>query len=336
MPPRPVELTQANSSPILAPSAATTATPPVVPEVQAPAAVTRPPLGPLWRMPPRGECIGTYGPPATTGTLGDPELVESSGIAASLLDDHILWIHNDSGDTARVFAIRDDGRPVARLELEGVRAVDFEDIAAAPCPDRSGPCLWVSDTGDNNHDRHDATIYVAREPDLRKVAPGASVKSGPIWRFPVTYPTGPVDVEALVVPQALDVLYLIEKIDAANARVFRKKAPFTENDPVEVIASLRSPGFPIRLGRMVTGAAMHPGGTRVLIRVYTGVYEYRFGPGQSMADIGSIQPVQVALGPFSESQGEAVGYDASGKGVWTVSEGRHQRPGEPLHHYSCQ
>jgi len=52
-------------------------------------------------MPARARCEGSYGPPTETGRLGDADLVESSGIAASLVNEGILWIHNDSGDTAQ-------------------------------------------------------------------------------------------------------------------------------------------------------------------------------------------------------------------------------------------
>ena len=88
-------------------------------------------------------------------------------------------------------------------------------------------------------------------------------------------------------------------------------------------------------GRMITGASLHPNGDRLLLRVYTGIYEYRLGPGQTMGDLGAIAPRQVTLGPLSERQGEAVAYDTAGTGVWSVSEDWRKRPGQPLHHHDC-
>lgn len=288
-------------------------------------------------MPPGARCDGDYGPSTETGSLGDPALVESSGIVASPVNPGILWIHNDSGDSARLYAVRTDGSAVARLVMDGIHAVDFEDLAAGPCPDRSGPCLWVADTGNVGRNRRDQAIYAVPEPDLRAATGPLEVHASAVWKFPVTFPGAAVDVEALALSPSLDALYLFEKVERGSARVFRTLAPFTRDQPVvmEVVAEINSPGFPIRHGRMITGASLHPSGDRLLLRVYTGIYEYRLGPGQSMDDLGAITPRQVTLGPLSEQQGEAVAYDAAGTGVWSVSEDRRQQPGQPLHHYDC-
>jgi hypothetical protein len=263
--------------------------------------------------------------------------VESSGIVASPTNEGILWIHNDSGDTARLYAVRTDGRAVTRLVMDGVNAVDFEDIAVAPCPDRSGPCLWVADTGNNGHNRRDQVLYAVPEPNLGGPSVPVEIHASTLWRFPVIFPGAPVDAEALAVSSSLDALYLFEKLERSHARVFRYRAPFLRDQAVtlETVAEIDSPGFPIRHGTMITGASLHPGGDRLLLRVYTGIYEYRFGPGQTVADIGALSPRLVKLGPLSEPQGEAVAYDAAGTGVWSVSEDPGHRPGQPLHHYGC-
>jgi hypothetical protein len=39
------------------------------------------------------------------GSITAPTIDEASGLAVSRLNDNILWVHNDSGDTARIFAI---------------------------------------------------------------------------------------------------------------------------------------------------------------------------------------------------------------------------------------
>ena len=42
---------------------------------------------------------------STSGTLQSPEISEASGLAVSRKNRGTLWINNDSGDTARVFAV---------------------------------------------------------------------------------------------------------------------------------------------------------------------------------------------------------------------------------------
>ena len=46
----------------------------------------------------------------------------------------VLWAHNDSRGGANVYAINTDGVLVSSWNLEGVIALDWEDIAAGPGP----------------------------------------------------------------------------------------------------------------------------------------------------------------------------------------------------------
>src|SRR5690554_6261203 len=103
-----------------------------------------------------------------TGKLNPAQIDEASGLAASWLHEGLLWTHNDSGDGARVFLIRPDGAMVAEVHLSGVEeAVDWEDIAVAPCaPGSDKTCVFVADTGDNLRVREKVVIYRFAEPDL--------------------------------------------------------------------------------------------------------------------------------------------------------------------------
>src|SRR2546427_279731 len=83
------------------------------------------------------------------GTLRDPRLFEASGIAVSRAHPGVLWTHNDSGDSATVYAITLAGNLLATYRVPGATAVDWEDIALGPCPEHAGRCLFIADTGDN-------------------------------------------------------------------------------------------------------------------------------------------------------------------------------------------
>ncbi|MCA9537805.1 MAG: hypothetical protein KC620_02890 [Myxococcales bacterium] len=287
---------------------------------------------PGWRFPPRETCGGRYASPVELSELGDPGVVEASGLTASPSRPDVLWLHNDSGDGPMLYAVGTNGTPRARLVLP-VQAVDWEDLAAAACPDRSGPCLWVADVGDNLLTRDVVYVYAVPEPQ----ADGFGMADR-IWRFPLRYPDGPVDSEALAVAPDGSTFWLFEKVDGPEARIFQSPAPLIDGrraTAVEV-GRFNSPGVAVQFGRMVTGAALHPKGNRLLIRVYTGTFEYRFGPDQGVADIGAIEPTLVAFGPISEPQGEAVAYSATGRDVLTVSEDPDREPGQPVHAYLCQ
>lgn len=286
-----------------------------------------------WRMPARPACGGDYGGARGTGELGDAELVESSGIVASPVHPDVLWLHNDSGHAPTLYAVAADGTPRGRLRLR-VEAPDLEDIAAAPCPDLSGPCLWAADIGNNAAPRTTFSLFVVREPDAS--APFGEVRPAETWQVRFRYPEAPVDAEALVVAPDASAFWVIEKTEADRARIFRGVPTTGEVVTLTQVGRFAAPGVPIRLGRMVTGADLHPSGTRLVVRVYSGTWEYRFGPGQGPGDLDAIDPVQVSLGPLSEPQGEAVAYDGAGTGLYTVSESPEGRPGQPLHHYPCR
>lgn len=125
-------------------------------------------------------------------------LNEISGITRSISRDNLYWIHNDSGDEARIFAINGDGETVmptfskfshyggdpepGKTPWEGFRIlfadnVDWEDITA---DDRY---LYIADMGNNFNLRQDLAIYVVGEID-----PTASTQSAAIRRIPVRYP----------------------------------------------------------------------------------------------------------------------------------------------------
>lgn len=283
-------------------------------------------------------CQGSYGALEDWGALADTELVEVSGIVTARRSPGVLWLHNDSGDSARLFAVASDGRALARLALPDVEAVDFEDVAAGPCPDGSGPCLFVADTGNNTLARSEVVVYATPEPLIEIGQAFAEMSAETVWRLPVRFPAEPVDIEAMVVDPEGRALYFFEKNNLDRARLFRVSGPFLDGQAatLEVIAELDAPGLNVDWGRAITGADMHASGTRVLVRVYTGVYEYRMAAGQGMADFAALERVLAVAGPLLEPQGEAVAYDAAGSGIVTVSEDPDGNPGQSLHHYSCR
>jgi hypothetical protein len=287
---------------------------------------------------------GEFGLPENAGALGDPALVEASGLASSWLNPDVLWSHNDSGHSAHIFAVGTDGAARGRFGLSGVDAVDFEDIAVSLCPDAPDACVWVADTGDNDRVRDDARLIVFAEPFVDDVAadPLAEVAVADARTIPFSYEGGAVDVEALVVSADGTRVFLIEKVDGPRARVFALAAPFVDDGSMvaRAVSTLNSPGVAIQYGRMLTGADLHTTGTRLLVRVYTGIFEYRFAAtgnlDDAVASLGSLNATQLVVGPLSERQGEAVAYDAAGTGLFSVSEDRNGAPGQMLHRYRCR
>jgi hypothetical protein len=284
-----------------------------------------------------GLCAGNYDAPDDV-PVAEPALIEVSGLVASHQNPGVLWAHNDSGDAPRVFALGTDGAALGQLVLTGAPLRDLEDIALGPCPDGAGACLWLADLGNNAKGRGDLAVYAVREPTVSAAAP-LGKQGSPYWRFPVSYPAGvTIDVEAAVVGESPPRLTIYEKVDGPTARIFRAALPSTDGATIAFAqaGSLASPGVAVKYGRMITGADLHPSGTRVALRTYTGVFEYRLEAGGTPADLDAASKETVVLGPLSEGQGEAIAYDASGTALWTMSEDPDGDVTQPLHFYGCQ
>ena len=291
----------------------------------------------LWRFPNRELCLGDYLDSRVQGVLGDPDLRETSGIVPSPTRADVLWLHNDSGDAARLFALRNDGSPLGRLRLPGVLAFDFEDLAAARCPHQPGPCLFVADVGNNRRNRPSQVVYAVPEPSVDPNVPFGEIDAVNIAAFPFTIEGTQMDTEAIAVPADGSTFYLFEKVDADQARVFRHPGPLVPGASVRLTAlpSFNNPGVQGGGSRLITGASLHPSGQRLAVRVYSGLFEYSFAAGGSLERLSFAAIRLVALNIGREPQGEAVTYDFAGTGLITVSEDALGAAGRELHHHGC-
>jgi hypothetical protein len=99
------------------------------------------------------------------GKVTSSVITEVSGLAASRRHNDVLYTHNDSGGKSRIFAIdATSGQRRATITISGAESVDWEDIAAGPCPGGQGHCIYIGDIGGNSGRRAD-TIYRVQEPD---------------------------------------------------------------------------------------------------------------------------------------------------------------------------
>lgn len=258
-------------------------------------------------VPPRGGSpCRDLGPPQVVGTVAEPLLNEVSGLAVSRRHPGVLWVHNDSGAGATLWAITTAGVVVATLELAGAEAFDWEDAALGPGP--GGDYLYVADTGDNLLARPSAVLYRVAEP----AALGGAMQAG-AEALRVTYPGGPQDVEALFVDPATGDVYLIAKVLLAPAPVYRVPASAWEGGEVvaEQVGSLDLGLLP------ATAADVAPEGTVVAVRTYAAVLLFARPAGETFAAALTGRPCRAPAPP--EAQGEAIGWD--GGGYLTIGEG---------------
>lgn len=280
--------------------------PPSAAQPPAPSVETSPVL-------PCGVC-NTFGAFTDDGTV-DRVLKELSGLAASHTRPGILYAHNDSGDRARFFALDVHGAKLAEYRFDGVRALDWEDMAVGPCP--SGTCVFLGDIGDNGFDHTTYDIY--RTPE-----PGPDGGALPFERIVFRYPDGPHNSETLLVHPSTGDMYIVTKGGNPNG-VYRLPSAATSPAVAEKVATIASP----KPGEnLFTAGDIHPCASRMVLRTYGGVYEYA-APNDTFESIFSATPRELPL-PF-ELQGEAIAYARDGRAIFSASEGS----GTTLHRASC-
>ena len=249
---------------------------------------------------------------------------EVSGAAASRRHPGVVWVHDDSGGAAEVFAVGADGADLGRYPVAGAEARDWEDMAIGP--GAAGDALWLGDIGDNDSERSSVVVYRVPEPAALAAPPGGT--AAPLdgaEAFALTYADGPRDAEALLADPRTGDLFVLDK-DLAGGPVGAYRLP--AGSPA---APAATPGAPLAMarvaevglpgGEIVTGASASPDGALLAVRTYTGVYLWDRGPDQTVAEALAGEPC--AAPSTLERQGESIAVLPDGRGYVTVSEGEH-------------
>jgi hypothetical protein len=235
----------------------------------------------------------------------------------------VLWVHNDSGHAAELFALARDGRTLAQYTIEGAHNADWEDLALGPGPARGESFLHVGDIGGNRRERLEFVVYRVREPKVdagdRPIVHGSLPAS--VLEF--AYPDGHHDAETLFFdPKSDGDLYVVTKDRHGASRVYRARGPLADGsrNPLELVASLHFPRTGERGSDQATSGAISPSGEYVLIKTYTVLYLWVRRDGASIADTLRRPACRVPL--VREEQGEALTFAPDGSGYLTTSEGR--------------
>ena len=291
---------------------------------------------------------GDYGAGEVLFSFRDARITESSGVVASSRRDDVYFTHNDSGDSARFFAVDRLGCTLATYNLPAVTAVDIEDIA------RGAGAVWLGDIGDNNHMRSEIVVYAVAEPLVDNSPNRASTGCRTADEVAVTptayrlaYPDHPHDAETLLFDPTTGQLLIVTKTPFGQSSVYAAPAelradevnvltlvgaivfpPSTTYDrPLVPSAPGTQQGFDLAGRLMAVGGDVAPAADRVTVRTYTDAWEWAIAPGQSVAAAFVGVPAQIPL--RYQRQGEAIAYTRDGRSLLTTCEDA----GCPAHRY---
>ncbi len=142
------------------------------------------------------------------GLIGNPALTEASGMAHARREAGLLWMVNDGGHPAELFAVGTDGRDQGQVAIEGAVNTDWEDLAGFELEGRA--FILIADVGDNHAVRDSVAIYVVTEA-TRQVSGGFPPRIAIAWQFRFRYEDGPRDCEAAGVDPYAEQILLITK-----------------------------------------------------------------------------------------------------------------------------
>ena len=259
----------------------------------------------------------------------DPRILESSGIAASSRSDQVYFTHNDSGDSARFFAVDVRGCTIGTFTAPSVTAIDWEDMARGPGPDGT-PSLFLGDIGDNAAGRTELAVYRFAEPEVGPVTTGPgecpAAPEQPLEpaAFRLAYEDGPHDAETLLVHPRTGQLFVITKNFAGPEALYA--APPTlvagEINVLRKVADVVPPTYaPGDSAFAPTGGDIAPDLSSVAVRSYGGVYFWKMTGDDVAAAFGEDAEVVQIRAPDAGRQGEALAFTRTGTGLVASSEG---------------
>ena len=259
--------------------------------------------------PSKGQDLITV-PRIPLGKVTAPELNELSGLISSKTHPNCYWVHNDSGDQARIFLIDQQGKLVKILNLSGIVSVDIEDIACLEKDNKS--YLVIADIGDNRGVRKQIKLFVIEEP-VFELLDGKEyhLKQEQIEVKTLVYADKAKDAEALFIDPWTHGCYLISKREFQSTLYFANI--FNLNQPTDTLMPFSK--FPFTF---VTAADISRDGSQVIVKNLKTIYYWKRGQQESIVE--AMRKPYKRLSYQPEPQGEAIGFDLKGAHFFTISE----------------
>ncbi|MBN1973295.1 MAG: hypothetical protein JW787_06625 [Sedimentisphaerales bacterium] len=254
------------------------------------------------------------------GTIQTDLIQEASGIIASRKNESVLWVHNDSGNSAKLYAINPAGELLGVFIIKDARCRDWEDIAIGPGPDKNSDYLYIGDIGDNAGEYPSITVYCIPEPIIDSNSYDIEIETEPAAAIELVYPDKPQDAETLLVDPLNRDIYIISKRDLFS-RVYCAPYPQSTDKPAKMVLMAMLPWG------LAVGGDVSPDGRLVIVRGLTSASIWRRPEGEPLWRAFIQEYSTIELMP--EPQGEAICFDTNNLGFFTVSE----KPHQPIYYY---
>jgi hypothetical protein len=268
---------------------------------------------------------------------------EISGLAAPQRPENAayLWCIED-GALSRLTAInRTTGADAGAWTASGITTSDVEECTSARV--QGQPYLYILDTGDNANARSTFKVLRCKEPVItgsNANFPGGDVEEI-VCQFPGANVPSHKDVEGVFAePLTGDLYFLTKRITPILCYRLPHAASYAGTQTLDYLGAISNDGAlntlsttPSGNNGYVTGAAMAPNGTEILVRSYDRIARFGRNLGtqtvyQALSGTPAFLPCMadpagsafMAIQTNSEPQGEAICFDRAGLHYYTCSE----------------
>ncbi len=254
----------------------------------------------------------------------DPLILEASGLAACRTIENAVWMHNDSGDTPRLFLVGLDGVTIGIVNVNGVTAFDWEDVCSFEMNGESW--LLVGDIGDNARKRSVTSptcqLLLLKEPKLKPSESAVKPLEVSIEVFRTIsfqFPDAPADCESLAVDTATNTILLVTKSAPTTCAMYSLPLNLTQGEEIskaEHVSSISA--------TFATAMDLSPDGRRLaIVNMFGGVMLTRNDPKKDTWADASIHALTTLKLP-NRKQGESVCFTTDGSSLLLNSEGERQ------------
>lgn len=248
----------------------------------------------------------------TVGQITSSSLKEISGLAASRLNPNTLWVINDGGDGAVLYALDTKGHQLGRVRILKAVNNDWEDLASFVLD--GAKYLLIADVGDNYGQRNFCTIYVVKEPAIDRSNRNFGKTATIAWQIRFQYEDGPRDCESVAVDVLNRRILLISKRDIPVSLYELPLEP-GQSDTEHIARRLTS----IYNLTLPTGFDLSPDQSAAVILNYGRSYYFKRHDGEFWEQALTREPQAIDF-PRLKQQ-EAVCFSADGKAIYITSEG---------------
>ncbi|MGN0002278.1 MAG: hypothetical protein ACI35V_02485 [Sphingobacterium composti] len=246
--------------------------------------------------------------PLKLGKVTSSAITEISGITPYTFKKGCFWVHNDSGDGANIYLIDSTASVKVKVEIEGVKAIDCEDITRFKYKGKK--FLMLGDIGNNLRNREILSLYIIEEPNL-DISNNSTMKVPLFKEIKYKYADKRRDAEALFVDPIDNQVYIISKRDLEST-VFSFPLEMESNSTLVLDPKLTLPFT------FTTAADISQDGNVIIAKNLTNVFFWERKSNERL--IETLKRIPKNIPYLIEPQGEAICFDLEKRYFYTISE----------------